>query len=52
MSSAVMRDNLQKLFNIAHMLSCRQIVDRIDKNSDGSVSATELEEWIRHVGRR
>ena len=36
---------------IAH-LSCREIVDKIDKNSDGSVTATELEEWIRHVSRR
>ena len=31
---------------------CRNIVDKIDKDGDGSVTAKELEDWIRHVSRR
>ena len=34
-------------------LPCRKIVDiKIDKDSDGSVTEKELEDWIRHVSRR
>lgn len=28
------------------------IVDKIDKNGDGSVTEQELVDWIRHVARR
>ena len=31
---------------------CRKIVDKIDKDGDGSVTEKELEDWIRLVSRR
>lgn len=37
---------------ISFLHAYRKIVDRIDKNGDGSVSEKELEDWIRHVSRR
>ena len=27
-------------------------MDKIDTNKDGQVTEAELEEWVRHVGRR
>ena len=32
--------------------TCSKIVDKVDKDGDGSVTEKELEDWIRHVGRR
>ena len=32
--------------------TCSIIVDKIDKNGDGSVTENELKDWVRHVGRR
>ncbi len=28
------------------------IVDKIDTNKDGELTEGELEEWVRHVGRK
>ena len=35
-----------------HVSYCSKIVDKIDEDGDSSVTEKELEDWIRHVGRR
>lgn len=34
------------------ILSCRKVVDRIDKDNNGKVTQKELEDWIKFTAKR